>query len=179
MRMGLRGMDKKNAVFTFLLFAVFAALVYLFPASGDDWAWGSKLGMERLQNGFADYNGRYLGNLLVMALTRSELLNMVLTSLCLVCVCLLPKVFAGSKGFLPCVFGTALFLLMSRGMFVQSVVWTSGFSNYVPPILLTFLYFLMVQDVFADRLPRYSWLDAAISAVLGFSAALFMENVTL
>ena len=179
MQMRLRGVDKKDIVFAFLLFVVFAALVYLFPASGDDWAWGSKLGVERLQNGFADYNGRYLGNLLVLALTRSELLNMVLTGLCLVCVCILPKVFAGSKGFLPFAFGTMLFLLMSRGMFVQSVVWTSGFSNYVPPILLTFLYFLMVQDVFDDRLPKYSLLEAAVSAVLGFSAALFMENVTL
>ena len=172
-------LSKKDLSFTVLLFAVFAVLVYWFPASGDDWAWGSRLGMERLRDGFAGYNGRYLGNLLVMALTRSELLNMVLTGVSLVCVCLLPKVFAGNKGFLPYAFGTMLFLLMSRGMFVQSVVWTSGFSNYVPPILLTFLYVLMVQDVFDDQLPKYSMSDAVISAVIGFSAALFMENVTL
>ncbi len=39
---------------------VFAYLKYLFPYSGDDWAWGSVEGLERLSTFFQGYNGRYV-----------------------------------------------------------------------------------------------------------------------
>ena len=49
-----------------------AILCYLFPYTGDDWAWGSKIGIDRLNNWFENYNGRYVGNLIVLAMTRSN-----------------------------------------------------------------------------------------------------------
>ena len=36
----------------------------------DDLTWGSSVGLDRLSNWFAGYNGRYVGNLIVIALTR-------------------------------------------------------------------------------------------------------------
>ena len=60
----------KTYLLYIFLFAFLFLLTYYFPYSNDDWAWGSKTGLERLQNGFKDYNGRYLGNLLVILLTR-------------------------------------------------------------------------------------------------------------
>lgn len=56
-----------------ICFGLIAILCYLFPYTGDDWAWGSKIGIDRLNNWFENYNGRYVGNLIVLAMTRSNL----------------------------------------------------------------------------------------------------------
>ena len=39
--------NKKQIIFYSVIFAAFAVLAFLFPYSGDDWAWGSEIGMER------------------------------------------------------------------------------------------------------------------------------------
>ena len=39
----------------FIIFAVYVVLNLFFPRSGDDWAWGSKIGIDRLNSFFADY----------------------------------------------------------------------------------------------------------------------------
>lgn len=173
------GLSKKDLSFTVLLFVVFSALFYLFPYTGDDWAWGSQIGLDRLASWFDNYNGRYLGNLLVMVLTRSKLVNVLLTALSMVGFCLLPKMFAKSEKFLPYVLGTLFFFLIPQNMRVQVVVWTAGFSNYVPPILLIFLYLVLVRNVFDDEQPEYDKMVVIVSPVIGFAAALFMENMTL
>jgi hypothetical protein len=48
-----------------------SVIAFQFPPSGDDWAWGSHYGVDRLHEDFAGYNGRYLGNLAVLLLTRT------------------------------------------------------------------------------------------------------------
>ena len=173
------GLSKKDLSFTLLLFAAFSALFYLFPYTGDDWAWGSQIGLDRLETWFDNYNGRYFGNLLVMVLTRSKLVNVLLTALSMVAFCLLPKIFVKSEKYLPYALGALFFFLIPQNMRVQVVVWTAGFSNYVPPILLIFLYLVMVQNVFDDEQPIYGKLPVIVSPIIGFAAALFMENVTL
>ncbi len=169
----------QTALLSVSLFIAFAALAYLFPYTGDDWYWGSQFGLDRLSDWFRDYNGRYAGNLLVLALTRSKLLSSIVMGVSLVCVCLLPKLFAAAKGFTAYAFSTLLFLLLPREIFAQAVAWTSGFSNYVPPILLTMLYFAVVKNVFDENPPKYNSLMCVPVAVTGFISALFMENVTL
>ena len=41
-----------------ICFGLIAILCYLFPYTGDDWAWGSKIGIDRLNNWFENCNGR-------------------------------------------------------------------------------------------------------------------------
>ena len=65
---------------TFLFF-MFFALALFFPYTGDDWAWGSQIGIDRLNAKFGNYNGRYLGNLLVMLITRNKVLDAAVMSL--------------------------------------------------------------------------------------------------
>lgn len=59
-------------VFFGILFVFLCLLSFVFPYSGDDWAWGTREGEELLAKGFVDYNGRYAGNLMEMAATRSR-----------------------------------------------------------------------------------------------------------
>ena len=40
-----------------ICFGVVAVLCYLFPYTGDDWAWGSQIGIDRLNQWFENYNG--------------------------------------------------------------------------------------------------------------------------
>lgn len=171
--------SRKTALFSLALFVGFVILAYLFPYTGDDWGWGSQIGLDRLSDWFADYNGRYAGNLLVVALTRSKLLDAAVMGAALVCACLLPKLFAASEVLSAYAFSTLLFLLLPREIYAQAVAWTSGFSNYVPPILLTMLYFVLVKNVFDESPPHYNrflWVPVALT---GFISALFMENVTV
>ena len=39
-----------------VVFLFFGVLGYLFPYTNDDWAWGSRIGINRLNNFFANYN---------------------------------------------------------------------------------------------------------------------------
>ena len=172
-------LKNKNIIFTILLFLSFLFLVYLFPYSGDDWAWGSYIGLDRLSSNFENYNGRYAGNLLVICLTRSKVLDIVIIAGSLVCCCLFPKIFSNSNSLTPYVFGTLLLLLIPKQIFIQSIVWTAGYSNYVPPIILIFLYFIIIKNIFEDKTPHYNWTTSVLVACIGFLAALFMENVTL
>lgn len=171
--------NTKSLLFFSALFVAFTVLAYLFPYTGDDWGWGSQIGIDRLSDWFADYNGRYAGNLLVMALTRSKLLDAVVMGASLVGVCILPVLFSGGTGLSVCAFAVLLFLVIPREIFAQAVVWTSGFSNYVPPILLTLLYFVAVKNIFDEKPPVYNPLLSVPVALIGFIGALFMENVTL
>lgn len=171
--------DKKSMLFVVFLFLAFSILVYLFPFSGDDWAWGSQLGLDRLAGGFENYNGRYAGNLLVLLLTRSQILRIIIMGVSFACACTFPKLFSDGKGLTACVIGAVLFLLMPSGTFVQAVVWTSGYSNYVPPILLIMLYFILIKNIFGQGAPSYSRLMPIFAVFIGFVSSLFMENITL
>ncbi len=55
-------------------------LAFFFPYSGDDWMWGTFSRMKLLKEGFLDYNGRYLGNLVVILLTRHKWLQALCVS---------------------------------------------------------------------------------------------------
>ena len=63
------------AILCVLALAALILLAALAPYVDDDWDWGGPGGLERLAQGFADYNGRYLGNVLVLLLTRSRALK--------------------------------------------------------------------------------------------------------
>lgn len=173
---------KKNITFAVISTAailLFAVLAYLFPYSGDDWAWGSQLGIDRLNNWFDGYNGRYAGNLLVIALTRVPVLKIALMALSYYLTCLFAYKYSGSKRISVLIFGIAMFFTMPKEIFVQAVVWTSGYTNYVPPILMMIGYILLIKNIFKKDKPVYTKPLFVLTFILGFAGALFMENLTL
>ena len=159
-----------------LLFAILAAF---FPYSGDDWAWGSYLGIDRLKTFYEDYNGRYLGNLLVTALTRSKTLNIIVMSLSCFGACWMCYKYNSNKRNIHLLFALILFFLMPRTVFMQSIVWTAGFSNYVPSVLMSLGYILIIENITGNRVPQYSKYMPISTVLLGFFGALFIENIAL
>lgn len=160
-----------------ILFFALLVLCWLFPYTGDDWAWGSSIGIERLNTMFEGYNGRYLGNFIVMLLTRSNILKtaaMALTITAIVkCIEIIGR--TGCSFYYACIF----LLLTPKALLKQAIVWTSGFSNYCTSIAL-----ILVFLVFAIRNEEAEgtgakWLYTAGLLLLGFANSLIVEHVTL
>lgn len=170
---------RKTVVFFTVLFLAFAVLKFLIPYSGDDWAWGSYEGIERLKDFFDGYNGRYLGNILVILLTRSKVLNVLVVAASMVGLCLIPCIISGSLKYSTLILSTLLFFLMPKDIFTQSVAWTAGYANYVPPIMIVAVYFILIKNIFEDEALAYRAYLPAVTFLLGISSALFMEHVTL
>ena len=70
---------KIDLIIKISLFLIATIIFYFAPYTHDDWAWGSSIGMERLASHFKDYNGRWVGNLVVLLLTRYRILKAFVT----------------------------------------------------------------------------------------------------
>lgn len=125
----------KSIISYSIIILLFTVLTYLFPYTGDDWAWGSEIGIKRLINMFRDYNGRYMGNLFVLILTRSNILKTLTMTAILFGIVYFSSSIVNKK--LPLLYIALMFLLaIPSSILKQTVVWTSGFSNYVVSIFL-------------------------------------------
>ena len=160
-----------------ICFGLIAGLCYLFPYTGDDWAWGSKIGIERLNNWFENYNGRYVGNLIVLAMTRSNLLKAVIMSFCLTgIVALCEYIFKRKWAFyVSCV----ALVLMPKLILRQAVVWTAGYANYVTSMFFTLLFIAYVYPIFQETMPQRKVWHCLPLFVLAVINALIVEHLTI
>lgn len=161
-----------------IMFIALLALCYLFPYTGDDWAWGSQIGIDRLNIWFDNYSGRYFGNLIVLALTRSRLLRTVIMAVCLSGIVILINKLTGEHKIGFYVIAMAL-LFLPVSVLRQSIVWTAGFSNYTTSIFLTLIYVYYVRNIYEDVQPRYSKLAIIPLVVLGGLNTLIVEHLTI
>ena len=173
------------SVLLVFFFFFFAAQV---PYSHDDWQWGSHSKWLLMLNGFANYNGRYLGNLFEILITRSVLAkNIALTVGMFFIIYTVYKLVAKEckpKN------KTVLFLLtaflclsLPRELFRQTYSWIAAFINFIPPVILMVLYLIIIDDVFEEnnlnktKLNHPLWL-VLLMIPLGISAQLFSEHTT-
>lgn len=168
----------KRSITYVVIFVVLFMLCLLFPYSGDDWAWGSSIGMERLSIWFDNYSGRYFGNLIVLVLTRSNFLKAVAMSICLGgIIVILNEITRNQK----CGVGLILTVLvfMPVTLLRQSVVWTAGFSNYTTSIFFTLIYIYYIRNIYDNKKLKNSYIAAVLLLVLGFLNALIVEHLTI
>lgn len=160
-----------------LCFLLIAALCWLFPYSGDDWAWGSEIGMERLNVWFDNYNGRYVGNLIEMAMTRSNLVKTFIMGFCLTGIIYLAERIIRQKWafYISCL----ALLLIPRPILRQAIVWSAGYSNYVVSIFLTFIFIAYVYPIFEKNTPKDKLWHSIPLLGLGFISALIVEHITI
>ena len=169
---------KKHKDLTLYLFcfAVFFVLCMLFPYTHDDWAWGSIVGTERLGNWFEGHSGRYLGNLIELAITRSVVLKSFLMSSVTVACIFLVRAVTGNNKF---AFGLtcSLIIFMPSTLFRQTIAWAAGFANYTMAVFIVLIYMLYCQKL-CDEKPKSRVKDAIFLALLGFLSALVVEHFT-
>ncbi|MGN0522319.1 MAG: DUF6056 family protein [Eubacterium sp.] len=172
-----------NEYLTFFakLLPAIAALIlaYYAPIRMDDWAWATSTGIERLDSFFSNYNGRYLGNLFIMALSRSDILWYISVVLAVMLFTFAIQKITESKSLTVYMFIPAMLFVMRTKMFHQFIMWRSGFSNYVPPILIAVLYIMIISNVMNDDAPEYKKGVPIITFILGITGTLFMEHVTI
>lgn len=157
----------------FLLFA----LCLLFPYSGDDWTWGSYIGIDRLSSGFADYNGRYAGNVVVIALTRNYFVrSLVMAAFLLAVPVLVTKIVKGRLSIF--ILSMALVAAMPVAVRAQGIVWTSGFANYATSTICFLVYLYAFRKRFEGVVEiRGNWVVPAFA--FGVVGCLFVENVSI
>ena len=156
------------------------------------WMWLSPLVSDDLEfealkftsfGDFWDYalyygNGRFLGNILGVAMARSILLKALIRALVIALIPLLLSLVLRMKtrpGQLLCLL---LVIGVQPEIFGQVYSWTSGFANYTPPILLTLLILHLILNQGEEAPPREG-ARLILIALLGLSAQLFVEHNTL
>ena len=168
----------KLYLFYTFLFAFLFVLTYYFPYSNDDWAWGSSVGLERLQSGFKDYNGRYLGNLLVILLTRSNILKSLFMTITYFGIGYLIKKIVNKNNNGIMVFSILMLFLINRFVFRETIVNTSGFTNYTFNILLVLIFIAYIKDLFKKIDFKEKRYNLVLLFILGVTSTLFMEHIT-
>lgn len=162
-----------------LVVVVLFLLCLLFPYTGDDWFWGSSFGLEQLRNGFANYNGRYVGNLMALALTRCRFLRALVMSITLYAICWCIDRIVGRNDSSSFWISLALLLAMPSNIRSQGVAWTSGFVNYAIPSLLILLYLYSFRDVLVLSKRPVKKQFSGMLFLLGLVNSLIMENVSV
>lgn len=159
--------EKKSIILIFLVFVILSLLV---PISfGDDMDWGGAGGLERLANGFENYNGRYFGHFVILGISRSLALRVLIYSLVNTGIVILISRLVRAKHYSTMLMTTLLLLSMPAKVYGQTFGWYSGFANYNVGIAfsLLMLYLLMYNK------------NALVILLTSFSAQLFMENITI
>ncbi len=164
----------ENVPFYIIFFAVMTFLAFLFPHTlVDDLAWGTDYGLGILANKFDGYNGRYLGNLMVIGLMRAQIILPFVKGVTVTGILYLIQKFSqsSSKAFL---YLSAAILAIPGPLFIQGYTWTSGFVNYFfAAFLIMVNFYLLFYKTDLKKLKNF--LRIAFLFVFGAAAQLFME----
>ena len=174
--------NKIYIIFCACFFALSLVLISLVPLFGDDWMWGSYRGEEHLSSWFKGYNGRYVSNLLILAMTRSMAFRNITVALFFTLIVILPSLLLKRKSLSLLSFSALLLMLTPKSVLVQGALWSSGFANYVPPACFILGYLVLIRSVINEK-PDYTKKQGVIYSVisfsLGFVGALFLETATI
>lgn len=161
-----------GGVLLILLFVLSA----LFPQSGDDWYWGSR---SFTWAEISAVNGRYAGTVVAMLTSRFDWVKTVFTTAAFAALVYFSAKYAGKKNILYVLFATLLLLAVPLDIFRQAVVWSSGFANYFPSVLVVVAYLYLIRNIFSEKLPEYKPYLCGVFFLLGVLGGLFVENMTI
>lgn len=172
---------KKTYLSVFILgvFSFYFYLAYNTPLTGDDWFWGSSAGIDKLNTWFENYNGRYLGNLTVLVLTRVEWIRIFTMALFATLLIVLVANSSNLRFKLNYILSLLLFLCIPISVLSQTYAWVSGFSNYITSIVFILIYLVIIKNIFEEKAPEYrTWMTISVIP-LGIITQLFVEHITV
>lgn len=167
---------KNFGLYTIILF--FAILSAIIPLSLDDYAWKSKVGINRMHHWFHDYNGRYLSNLLEIAAVRSSIAQILIMTIfsSLLIIMLRQLTFRNSKS-ISYILILLIVMMLPIPLFAETFGWVAGYVNYVTSASLL----LYILKVYFEQYNRNGFhpLQQAWYFVIGITTTLLVEHVTL
>ncbi|MDT6953090.1 hypothetical protein [Companilactobacillus alimentarius] len=153
-------------------FVYFACFRFLMIPSGDDYFWYGENGNYLLHHFFygpqniygGSSNGRYLGNLLEIItmhkLSVAMIVYAVFWTLLLWCLWYL------SRKTISSLLLSFLFIFTLQDAFINNVLtWNAGFVNYVPPIVLSLIYIVIVDHGTSKKLNKFMIIPVFILAL--------------
>lgn len=167
------GFIKKHK-WTILSLIIVFLVTLTFPYTGDDIEWSLTKVSPHLLSDFAHnvgLNGRYLGNLFVVFMTKSKIIRGIIMSTVLVTIVSIIK----KETKISSLVVWLLLLLMPLRMLRQSIVWTSGFTNYV----ISTAFLLGILSLLKKCFKEDNLKLGLLNAILIFLGSLFIENITV
>lgn len=181
---------KKSIVknkYIFFYLGIFAIAFYIFfntPYCHDEWKWGIQQNLDMLRTGFKNYNGRYLGNILALIITRSILAKAGILALIFIGMLAtmhkLCRKEEEKQNWVLLIFLTLLVWMVPDTLYQQIYGWPAAFVNFVPSIPLFLIYFNWTRDIYYEgEIEKHSVGKIVISFIMAVAMQLFSENITL
>lgn len=171
--------------FYFIIFIIFGLIGLWMPLLGDDLHWGTYFGSNYFPQGiFLKYDGRYLGDLLVISITKIKPLSFIAYGTFMTLIVFLvqkirdqiktPK----SLGLVSSSLMTIAILITPKVIFKQILGWHAGFANYVPSVVFPlFMLYLVLKNY--DKEIHYYRTIVILIFLASIMAQFFAEHVTL
>ncbi len=162
-------------------FAAFLAIAYQTPYCHDEWKWGLPERVELMKRGFENYNGRYLGNLLALLITRSEIAKTLVIAVGSTLVLwVMDNCVSNKKTMFSLLAGTVLLLALPNTLYEQSFGWPAAFVNFVPGVILFLVFYRWTESVYSsEKTEKLSLWQTVMLFPLGVSTQLFSEHITI
>ena len=182
---------RSRLVIYVVFFAVAAYIAYQTPYCHDEWKWGSPERIELMKRGFANYNGRYLGNILALIITRSKIAKTLIMAggITWLLYVMEQNLTSSSDTWKDNKKGNMFLLLCSvlmlctlpKTLYAQSFGWPAAFVNFVPPVILFLIYYNWTEPLFEgkDGTGLYSHFQLLMALPLGIATQLFCEHITV
>ena len=192
--------EKKFRLSIYLIFFLASLMIFrMTPYCHDEWQWGLPERMELMKSGFQNYNGRYLGNLLALVITRNQWAKaFVMAGVMLMLLWILCRIgestgcgepvkseqwgqLGETQGITLLLFGIILLFAVPDTLYAQSYGWSAAFVNFAPPVLLFLIFFYKTESAYSDWQEQESSSVPCciLFAVLCFASQLFSEHNTL
>ncbi|KRO00440.1 hypothetical protein [Companilactobacillus kimchiensis] len=172
--------------FYFILFIIFGLIGLWMPLLGDDLHWGTYFGSNYFPQGiFLKYDGRYLGDLLVITMTKVRpIAFLAYGTFMTTIVYLIQKIreqikMPKSIGLVSASLATALILLTPKVIFKQILGWHAGFANYVPSLVFPLFMLYLVLKNYDNKDVHYYRTSTILIFFAAIAAQFFAEHITI
>ncbi|MQS75902.1 DUF6056 family protein [Companilactobacillus halodurans] len=156
------------------------------PLLGDDLHWGTYFGSNYFPNGiFLKYDGRYLGDFLVILLTKIRPVAFIAYGTFVTAIVYLiqkirdqiatPK----SLGLVSSTLMATFLLIMPKTIFKQTLGWHSGFSNYVTSAIFPLLMLFLILKNYDNKEVHYYRTSVILIFIGSIAAQFFAEHITV
>ena len=130
--------DNKIIFWTLVIFSFWVFLYVNLPMTHDDWVWFS-IGENVLKGVEPHPNGRYMGTLLTIILTKSYIARVIIMPIILTSISLLfVKAISNNNKLMILIMATIFIIITPKNIFSQTYSWTAGFCNYGNIIICLF-----------------------------------------
>ena len=162
---------------------LFSILMYWSPLISDDMEFArmSFSGLPDVIHYSLYYgNGRLLGNISAIILSQSLPLRVVIKAVTISLIIILLPYVTHCKSSAAYLLSFILIVAMPASLFGEVFTWTSGFSNYVPPICLT-LIILFIIKITGKKCSCGFWSIITIPVIFGIGVAsqLYVEHSSI